>query len=201
MLQGETRQSKACKLAPEIGFVPDAAGGHWPETARAACTELVKVAVSREASLGVKLLTDLRDVFGNDEVLSTETVLERLNALEESPWANFRGKPLDPRGLARRLNQYEVSSTKVKIGNASVRGYRREHLWDAWERYVAPNSGDMEPPEPLEPTRSEDSLLVPDLVAVPEPGWQAEPKALVLSRDVPLVPDVRDFPSRERWQT
>ena len=39
--------------------VADAAGGEWPAIARAACIELVKVGVSREASLGVKLLMDL----------------------------------------------------------------------------------------------------------------------------------------------
>ncbi|MFJ2719149.1 tyrosine-type recombinase/integrase [Streptomyces sp. NPDC087437] len=42
--------------------VADAAGGHWPARARAACLELISAAHDNdEASLGVRLLTDLRD--------------------------------------------------------------------------------------------------------------------------------------------
>jgi hypothetical protein len=45
---------------------------------------------------------------------------------------------LDSRGLAYRLRPYGVTSTKVKISDASVRGYRREDLHDAWQRYLPP---------------------------------------------------------------
>jgi hypothetical protein len=64
--------------------VADAAGGRWPERARVACVELVKVAENREASLGVRLLGDLRDVFADAVALPTETILERLCELEEA---------------------------------------------------------------------------------------------------------------------
>ncbi len=116
--------------------IADAAGGHWPERARAACVELVQVAASREASLGVRLLTDLRAVFGDADAHSTGTILDRLHDLDEAPWADLRGKPLDARGLARRLRQYEVTSTNVKVDGKVLKGYRREHLWDAWTRYL-----------------------------------------------------------------
>jgi hypothetical protein len=42
--------------------IADAAGGDWPTRARTACAEMVKVAASREASLGVRLLRDIRTV-------------------------------------------------------------------------------------------------------------------------------------------
>ncbi len=137
--------------------VADAAGGHWPGSARAACIELVKVGQSREASLGVKLLADLRTVFGDAAVLSTEAILKGLCGMEESPWADFRGKPLDARGLAGRLHQYDIASVKVKMDGTALKGYRREHLWDAFERYLPPSlpgAGNGEPREPGEPPRS-----------------------------------------------
>ncbi|HET9256858.1 MAG TPA: DUF3631 domain-containing protein [Pseudonocardiaceae bacterium] len=85
---------------------------------------------------GLRLLADLRTVFGTTDRISTETILERLRGLDESPWSDLRGKALDSRGLAHRLKPYGITSTKVKIADASVRGYRREDLHDAWQRYL-----------------------------------------------------------------
>lgn len=178
--------------------VADAAGGHWPESARAACVELVKVNESREASLGVKLLSDLRAVFGDADALSTETILACLCEIEESPWDDLRGKPLDARGLARRLRPYEVTSTKVKVDNKALQGYRREHLWDTFARYLPPIAEKAEPPEPSEPCRSETEPEVPFSDEVPEPGIQAEPIAPPLTRDVPVVPQVPHSGRSER---
>lgn len=118
--------------------IADAAGGNWPRRARAACTELVKVAASGEASLGVRLLSDLRAVFGDADAMHTEVILDALSKLDEAPWGDLRGKPLDPRGLARRLSQYEVTSVNVKRADVVKKGYRREHLYDAWVRYLSP---------------------------------------------------------------
>ncbi len=97
--------------------IADAAGGHWPDAARDACKELVKVGQSREASLGVKLLADLRFVFGDADSLWTKTILTALHKIKESPWGDLRGKPLDARGLAWRLGLYGVHSKKVRIGD------------------------------------------------------------------------------------
>ncbi|EUA10468.1 hypothetical protein I553_2727 [Mycobacterium xenopi 4042] len=68
-------------------------GGRWPELARAACTALVAAAEgnAEDASLGVRLLSDIRDVFaktGQPFLSSTELVAE-LRRLEDSPWDDF----------------------------------------------------------------------------------------------------------------
>lgn len=171
--------------------IADAAGDRWPTRARQACVELVKAAQSTDsASLGLRLLADLRVVFGTTDRMATEAVLQRLRELDESPWADLRGKPLDSRGLAYRLKPYGVTSTKVKIGDASVRGYRREDLHDAWQRYLPPPTGEAEPAEPPEPDWSDGPDQVPDKRQVPEPLWQAEPQDPSLSCDVPEVPEV-----------
>ena len=73
--------------------VADLAGGDWPEVARVACVTLVTVSTESTPSLGIKLLTDLQAVFGNRDSMSTASLLEGLHALEESPWADLRGKP------------------------------------------------------------------------------------------------------------
>jgi hypothetical protein len=116
--------------------VADAAGSHWPETARVAAVALVAAARDKEGGFGVKLLADLRKVFGSAERLSTDDILTKLRALEESPWSDLRGKPLDARDLARRLSKYEVKSKQLRFGDKNVRGYEATDLGDAWSRYL-----------------------------------------------------------------
>ena len=163
--------------------VADAAGGHWPDTARAACLELLQVAADREVSLGVRLLEDMRAVFGDRDAMHTQDILDRLNGLDEAPWGDLYGKPMQPRLLARMLKRYDVSSVKVKVDGRSLQGYRREDLWDSWERYLPSVSAQPEPPEPTPEPRHRRSPEVPDAKEVPEPS---EPAAAL---EVPPVPE------------
>jgi len=150
--------------------VADAAGGTWPERARAACVALCKVAQDRRVTLGVRLLADLRTIFGEADTLHTETILERLHNADrygldsDAPWGDLHGKPLGERGLASMLKKYGISSMKVKIHGNSLQGYRREHLWDAWERYLPPSPKEAEPVEPVEPGAGK----VPEVPEVPD---------------------------------
>jgi phage/plasmid primase-like uncharacterized protein len=117
--------------------VADAAGGDWPKRARVAAVALVAAAKGNQPSLGIRLLTDLRKFF--DKQLSsawTVDMLAALHSVEESPWADLRGKPLDSRRLANLLQPYGVTSKQVKIGGINQRGYLREDLHDAWTRYL-----------------------------------------------------------------
>jgi len=141
--------------------IADAAGGTWPDLARVSCVELVQATANTEISLGTRLLSDLRDAFAGVAALSTEIILQELHSMDEAPWGDLKGKPLDPRRLARILSDYEVHSTKVKIAGRSLQGYRREDLHDPWTRYLppattssappTPTSSDPEPPELPEP--------------------------------------------------
>lgn len=153
--------------------VADRAGGHWPETARAACVALCSAALDRRASLGVRLLGDLRIVFGNADALHTEMILERLHAGDtaglgaDAPWADLHGKPLNGRQLASMLRPYGINSTKVKTGGRSLQGYRREHLHDAWQRYLSSVPAQPEPPEPMELAPEFQTFGVPQVPQVP----------------------------------
>lgn len=127
--------------------IADAAGGPWPDRARAACTWLVSDNADRGISLGIRLLSELRDVFGGARAMTTEDILTALHALDAAPWADLKGQPLDARGLARLLAPYDVDPTKVKIDGRSLQGYRAEHLADAWARYLPPLDDPPDGPE------------------------------------------------------
>lgn len=179
--------------------IADAAGGQWPARAREAALALVKAAKGPESgSLGLRLLADLKVVFADSGHLSTVTVLERLCGLSESPWADLRGKPLDARGLARRLSAYGISSTKVRIGDNTRQGYTAEAMYDSWERYVTLLPAEAEHPEQVERSRSEQVSGVPDVRSVPEHDPAPEQPTLPLTCDVPDVPDVPDLQEPER---
>lgn len=121
--------------------IADAAGEGWPERARVAAVALVAAAAEREPSLGIRLLSDLYDVFGGLSQLPTSEILSRLHDLPEAPWNDLKGKPLNDRGLAFRLREYGVRSKSLSVGDRRgprPKGYTAEDLHDAWARYVLP---------------------------------------------------------------
>ncbi|MEO5957416.1 MAG: DUF3631 domain-containing protein [Nitrospiraceae bacterium] len=118
--------------------IADAAGGSWPKLARVAAVTLVTDTKRDNGSLGVRLLADLRTVFGSIEALSTVDLLLLLINLDESSWGDLRGKPLDSRRLSKLLKPYDIAPKPVRIGTAVSRGYQRTDLHDAWVRYLPP---------------------------------------------------------------
>jgi Protein of unknown function (DUF3631) len=116
--------------------IADAAGGHWPERARATAVTLVKAAQTSAGGFGVQLLADLRTVFGDEPAMTTEAIIEALCALDESPWADIRGKALDARSLSRRLGKYGIKPKVIRLGDKTHRGYDRADLHDSWVRYL-----------------------------------------------------------------
>ena len=175
--------------------VADAAGGDWPKLARAACTELAAAAESGEASLGVRLLGDLADVFGAADQLATAVIRERLTALDESPWGDLRGKPLDARGLARRLKAYGIKSVNIREGDAIAKGYRAADLYDAWTRYVPDFRRAATSATALQP-QADDLFAVADNEPVADTSATPNPSATdsgPLTCDVTDVADVADL--------
>ena len=117
--------------------VADLAGGDWPNLSRRAATELVKTAREIEPSLNIRLLEDLRTIFGREDSLSTKDVLARLCLLEDAPWNDLKGKPITDRQLSQRLGPYGVRPRTLRFElNLVAKGYRREDLHDVWRRYL-----------------------------------------------------------------
>jgi hypothetical protein len=120
--------------------IADAAGGDWPKRGREACKYFVLGADPGELSLGVRLLADLRTIFGDREQMPTAAITEALAAMEEAPWGDMYGKPIDARRLARMLGKYGAHPKVIRDGDATPRGYIREALTDLWRRYLPPVS-------------------------------------------------------------
>ena len=137
--------------------VADAVGGSWPERARVSAVSLVSAAREREASLGIKLLMDCHAAFADADRLPTKALLHRLIGLDESPWGDIKGKPLDERGLAHRLRQYSIESRQIRINDTTLKGYRREDFVDAWRRYAPSKADKRETSETRETPVKKDS--------------------------------------------
>jgi Protein of unknown function (DUF3631) len=120
--------------------IGDRAGSKWSTRVRGAAVNLVAAAKNQKPSLGVRLLADLRRVFSDDEQLQTEIVLERLTGLEESPWGDLKGKPLDARTLSRLLERYDISPRQIRFSGKQKRGYEKAAFQEAWLRYLPPSS-------------------------------------------------------------
>ncbi|WP_327235964.1 DUF3631 domain-containing protein [Streptomyces sp. NBC_01317] len=141
--------------------IADVAGGDWPGRAREACVTLVTASRTNDkGSLGIRLLTDLRDhVMVGIDRLPTVAILDRLNALDDAPWADLHGKPLDNRRLSKMLAEYmtsdnePVASRNIKTAGSVLKGYYAADLWDAWARYCPPPPG-----SPLSPLPGTENL-------------------------------------------
>ncbi|MEU9185394.1 DUF3631 domain-containing protein [Streptomyces sp. NPDC048484] len=140
--------------------IADAAGGDWPRRAREACLALVKAAqYTDKHSLGIRLLTDLRDhvLIGIDR-LPTIAILDRLNALDDAPWADLNGKPLDNRRLSRMLAEYmtadnePIRSRNIRTSGGVLKGFHAKDLEDAWTRYCPPPQEAATSATPLQPS-------------------------------------------------
>ena len=122
--------------------VADLVGGPWPQLSREAAKVLVTASKETEPSLGVRLLADIKQVF-NADTLPSKVLLQKLRELEESPWHDLKGKPLDERGLAHRLRQYDIKSKNIRSDDSVSKGYARADFQDVWDRYLPPHT----PPE------------------------------------------------------
>lgn len=151
--------------------IADAAGGDWPERARAACHVLIGAGAELdEGGPGERLLDDLYAIYHPDagmpfERIATSELIESLTAIPEAPWADWRfgGKPLSARGLSQLLKPFGVSSGKWSGG---TRGYQLSDLDDVWTRYRHPPAS-IRPPatDSEDPHMNTGVLTVADAVA------------------------------------
>jgi hypothetical protein len=120
-----------------------------------ACIAARRLQPDSDDSNGVRLLGDLRDAFDrHGDKLFSETAVDFLNALEESPWAEWRGKPLTKNGLASQLKRFEVRPHSVRIGDETKKGYDRQTFEPLFARYL--------PTPPNEPSQRHNALSMRD---------------------------------------
>lgn len=136
-------QDRAADCWEPLLVVADEAGGDWPSRGRAAAVHLTQRSTDENMTAGVELLSHIREAFGRDENLATVALLERLRDRDESPWKDVYGKPLDDRGLAKRLRPYGIKSKTVRVGDRTPKGYSFDDFYEPWKRYLpAPALGE-----------------------------------------------------------
>lgn len=133
-LPRESLNPRARDLWKPLYKVAECAGEEWIKKAL-----LASVALSsgesdpEEASLSLRLLSDTREVFTEDQI-TTKDLIERLRSLEESPWAYL--ERFNPSVLAHLLKNYSIKPKPFSGGK--VRGYYRKSFEDPWNRYLDP---------------------------------------------------------------
>jgi hypothetical protein len=174
--------------------VADTAGGDWPRRAREACAWLVRDNSDRGISLGIRLLADIRTVLGDRIAMSTADILPKLCDLDDGPWADLKGQPLDARGLSRLLAPYDIAPVKVKTGGRALMGYRADQLADAWARYLPPPADD--------PADGDDGHDPPQgSGGSGTPPQDRNPENPPLPAQVPQVPEVPDLRQKDQPTT
>ena len=113
----------------------------WQPLARNALVELCTEQRHDEvSSMRLRLLADLKEIFGGTERsrISTERLLKKLWDVEEAPWNSYYNRLLGARDLAALLAHYGIHSKNIKLKNGKVvKGYKRDDLQEAWERYAS----------------------------------------------------------------
>jgi len=190
--------------------VADAAGDEWAKRAREACKHFVLGPGQASLSLGIRLLSDLREVFTvrrpdgtiaeRRARMSTVDIIDALVGLEEAPWSDLRGKPLDARRLSSELKKYDVLRKTFNGGNGSVKGYmvaghadsegESAGLGDAWSRYLPPQAEKVG-----NPGNSGNSAGQPvtEQMAVTGESVTGETAVTPLSREVTEVSEVTGY--------
>jgi hypothetical protein len=137
------RQLDGCE---PLVAIADHAGEDWPEKARNALVEILTGDAAEDGSIGVRLLSDIRDVFNQKAVESLSTSELLIALCDHNPlWSEFHhGKPLGAAGLSRLLKAYDIDHHKLRIGAATPWGYRHSAFEDAWRRYLRCNLEQVE---------------------------------------------------------
>jgi hypothetical protein len=184
-------EDRAADTWEPLFAIADLAGAGWPARASAAALKLT-AEDDTDTTLGARLLADLRDVFSkaDAEAMHGETILGELHGISEAPWPDYFGRPLNARDLAKLLKPYGVASVDVKINGTNRKGYRRDHLYDSWTRYLAPGDGGGAT------SATTATAQVSKLAEVAGSGQQALPATgpMPLTSDVAKVAQVADPP-------
>jgi putative DNA primase/helicase len=126
------------------------AGGAWPDLGRRAALKL-SGSDSPTMSTGTELLADIQEIFETRKVdrISTADLIAALCDDDERPWATYnRGKPISPRQVSRKLSEYSITSTTIRIAGDTPKGFLRRMFEEAFSRYLAsPPPATATPPQ------------------------------------------------------
>jgi Protein of unknown function (DUF3631)/Bifunctional DNA primase/polymerase, N-terminal len=125
--------------------VADLEAGEWVRQARLAAIELSggRDGIEDDASLGVLLLGDTREILTYDRIRTLDLITVLCTDDKERPWREWwwderEGKPKGgaPHRLGRLLRQFEIHSKLIRFDEGPARGYERADFEGAWTRYL-----------------------------------------------------------------
>ena len=135
-------EDRAADTWEPLVAVADAAGGHWPDTARTAVLALTGVddVDARTCPSRVRLLIDCRTAFGDADGLPTATLLDRLRADDEAPWVGLGKVGLTAASLAGLLGEFGITSANRRWPDGSPNQGLPDasDFADSWARYCPP---------------------------------------------------------------
>lgn len=133
----EQLSDRAADVWEPLFAISDMAGGEWPRQSRQAALVLAGHDVDDGLSLGAQLLRDIALVLdGREGPIPSSELAKALVELEESPWGDLHGRPLDTRKLARLLKPYGLKPKGIRVGDTTPRGYHPDDFTDAFSRYL-----------------------------------------------------------------
>ena len=137
----ETLSDRQEDIAEPLIAVSEMAEGDWARAGKLALLKLFGGSAAVDESIGVRLLTDIRQIFEEARVdrIASRDLVFRLSAMEGAPWEDFNhGKALNPSGLARIMRGFDIEPHNLRIGTDVVKGYLLADFEDAWARYLRP---------------------------------------------------------------
>jgi hypothetical protein len=144
--------------------IAEAAGGEWVKRC-ASAFELLTGKGNDAENIRIELLTDIRRVLQSDSGfyagkavmvgdpakddpllyypkkegrIFTSDLLDKLRAIEESPWEEVRkgDKPIDGRWLCSMLKEFEIKSKQFRVKEKNAKGYELADFTDTFSRYL-----------------------------------------------------------------
>jgi hypothetical protein len=119
--------------------IAEVVGGQWPRKARTALQKIFNAAPDEPPTVGLQLLSDIRDFFIQEHdppSIHSEPLLRYLNLLEDRPWKT-PAKGLTPNRLRNILKYFSIAKTSAQeIGGKNLRGFTFRHFSDSWQRYL-----------------------------------------------------------------
>jgi hypothetical protein len=132
-------EDRAADTWEPLVAIADLARGNWPARARRAVLTMVasENLADTEASLGVRLLGDIRDTFRDWTVgfMASQELVNALVKIDDGPW---RDTGLTTRRLSDLLRPYGIKPGRNST--STIRGYAQDDMAEAFTRYLAAES-------------------------------------------------------------
>ena len=120
--------------------IAEVAGGEWPHNAKKALYGQIDLS---EPSKALELLQDVQNVMPSEGHIFTETLIDRICNLDDSPWSEYNfeewdaeKKKIGSRQVSNLLKKYGLKPTTVKINGVPKKGYKSSELENAFRRYI-----------------------------------------------------------------